>query len=120
MSPTTNFQVERIPFLDGGLVTSVSPRLIDQSRGICTDILNIDFSKPGIPSKRPGTESLYTAITDETVNSIFEYLKTSTGARHLLVGTEEGNLYVWDGEEWAPLATGLDGSPCGLLTLLTG
>jgi hypothetical protein len=111
MSPTTNFQVERIPFLDGGLVTSVSPRLIDQSRGICTDILNIDFSKPGIPSKRPGTESLYTAITDETVNSIFEYLKTSTGARHLLVGTEEGNLYVWDEEEWTPLATGLDGSP---------
>ena len=113
MSPSTQFQVERIPFLDGGLVTSVSPRLIDQSRGIASDILNLDFSKPGIPTKRPGTVSIYEPIEGETINSIFEYLKTSTGDRFLLAGTEEGNLYYWDTveEDWDIITYGLEGSP---------
>lgn len=86
---------ERILYLDGGLVTSYSPRLLDQTKGFASDILNIDFTKPGIPTKRPGTTVLYDPPTGETINNVFEYLKTSTGDRYVLISTDEGNVYYW-------------------------
>ncbi len=110
MSPLTEFQVHRIPFLDGGLVTSISPRLIEQNIGIASEVLNLDFSKPGIPTKRPGTLAILTPVVDQTIISVFEYLKTSTGTKHTMVHTEEGNLYCWCNinERWRTVKEGLE------------
>jgi len=111
MSPNTPIYVERLHYLDGGLVTSVSSRLIDQSRGFSSELLNFDLAQVGLPTKRPGTVELFTALTGKEINGLFEYLKTTTKEKWVLVSTTSGEIYYWDGTKWEELVTGLTGDP---------
>ena len=111
MSPESILEVERIHYLDGGLITSVSPRLLEQNRGPASELLNFDFALVGIPTKRPGTATLHDPITGKEITSLFEYLKTTTGATHIFAGTKDGIVYRWNGTAWVVIKSGLDADP---------
>lgn len=111
-----NFEQEpyiyRIHNLDGGLVTSISTRLLPQEQGVAGDILNFDFRYPGIPMKRKGTAESFPEPPVDKVFGIHRFERTFTDDEYILIACEEnedGKLMFWneDTEEWEVIKDGL-------------
>lgn len=106
---TNEAYIYRINTLDGGLVTSFSPRLLEQARGFSTELLNITLDYPGILMKRKGTEDTFSPAPGEVLGLI-EFERTFTDETFVLIPCVVGNytyLYYWDGSEWVELKTSL-------------
>ena len=97
--------IYRIPNLDGGLVTSISTRIIPQDQGLLGDVLNLDFKYPGIPMKRKGTTDILDDAPGSKVNGIYKFKRTFTEDEYILLATESV-LNYWDDEngEWATVS----------------
>ncbi len=100
--------IYRIHSLDGGLVTSISPRLLQQNQGLASDILNLDFVYPGIPVKRKGTEDTLDDASGDHINGLYKFDRTFTEDEYILLAdgfseTGETSLEYWDAENetWA-------------------
>jgi len=98
--------IYRIRSLDGGLITSFSPRLLDQQRGYSSDILNVAFDYPGIPSKRKGTQDYLDDAPDD-VRGLYEFERTFTEDKYVLLSCADGKLYRWDGTVWIEIKDSL-------------
>ncbi len=105
-----NFEQEpyiyRVYSLDGGLVPSFSPRLLDQQRGYSSDILNVEFEYPGIPNKRKGTED-YLDDAPDSVRGLYEFERTFTEDKYVLLACANGKLYRWDDTVWVEVKDAL-------------
>lgn len=93
----------------GGLVTDVSPLLLDRSLGYAKILNNADITTVGVLRKRPGTESLFYPVSGKIIG-MHQYVKTSTGDDYLIIAYEAEESVVvsyWDGEHWIGITTGL-------------
>ena len=96
-------QILRIPSLDGGMVTDVSPMLLDVTKGYMSRMLNFDFSRYGKLQKRPGIAPEYLSVADSIVGA-HEFIKASTGKNYKIVAHGTAIQY-WDGAAWVDLKT---------------
>lgn len=98
--PEQELRIHRINNLDGGLISSVSSRLLDQSGGMMSDIRNISFEYPGIVTKRLGTEEVFDEV-DGIINGLFEFEKTSEDESYVVIAHNHADDLVylyWDTE----------------------
>lgn len=100
-------EVYRVAMLDGGMVTNITPRLMEDSKGLARTFENLDTTRLGIPTKRPGTE-LALGVTANNILALYEFSKTSSTSRYILAahGTI---LQRWDTgtSAWIDVITGL-------------
>lgn len=90
-----------MPALDGGMVTDVSPKVLDMSKGYMSKAINFDFSRYGKLQKRPGIAPYLTPAADP-ITSSHEFLKASTGQNYKIIA--HGTIVqYWDGEAWVTL-----------------
>lgn len=101
-------EMYRIPRLDGGLATNVSPLLLDIQEGYCQEFMNMEITSIGTIDKRPGLAPVLES-TEKPIQGLYEYVKTTTGDIYKLI-ISNGVLYSWDedGEEWDEIESGLD------------
>ena len=110
--PEQELRIHRVNNLDGGLISSISSRLLDQSAGMVGDIRNLSFDYPGIVNKRRGTENTFSSITG-AIKGLFEFEKTSDNTSYVVIAVEhEGSLsyLYWDVDtsEWVSIIGGLN------------
>jgi len=114
-----NHDLLKIPKLDGGLVTDVSPALLDPQEGYCRDVLNLDFSNFGTPQKRPGIEPVYPALPESPILGIYDFKSRIKDREHLVVVAGQ-KLFYWDkdAEEWTQVmaSIGFDDEPVDMLS----
>jgi hypothetical protein len=91
----------RIPSLDGGMVTDISPKLLDMSKGYMARMTNFDFSRHGKLQKRPGIAPEFLAV-DNPILGAHEFIKASTADNYKIVAHGTVVQY-WDGEAWVTL-----------------
>ena len=80
----------RLPSLDIGWATNISPLLLEQNRGNSDLLQNIDVSTPGVPRKRPGVVEVLGATTNPIIHAK-EYTNLET---------DETYIVVFDGDDW--------------------
>ena len=87
-------RIHRINNLDGGLISSISSRLLDQAGGMVQDIRNLSFEYPGIVTKRRGTEEVFGELPGE-IKGLFEFEKTSEDASYVVAACKVSNDLVY-------------------------
>ena len=95
----TNYDLYKINRLDGGLVTDVSPSLLDPQEGFSLNLKNLDLSIIGIPKKRPGKETVL-ASTGKPVKGAHQFIRLSEEDYFNTTAVNDGNVLVWDGDSW--------------------
>lgn len=109
------YEVFRIPALDGGMVTSVSPRLLNQEQGLAAMVKNLDLTMPGVPKKRPAC--VEEQSTPEPPTGVHEYINLPLDKLYMLISYGEVIAYEEDGT-WHTLQAGLtDGIPMEFITM---
>jgi len=92
----------RVPRLDGGLVTDVSPVLLDVEEGTSADLLNLDLARIGRVRKRPGVATVDLPPVPDTgdlgITGLKEYKNVATRDLFLLAAADD-TIYYWDDEE---------------------
>lgn len=98
----TAYEVFRVPLLSGGMVESISARLVDQTKGFSTVFKNFDPSMLGLPIKRPAYKALtgvdYTFTDDLT--GIYYFNKQSANKEYFLrsYGSTVDAVDMFEGE----------------------
>lgn len=116
----TAYEPYRIPALDGGMVTSISGRRIDQSGGFSTLLQNFDTSMVGLPQKRPACVlAKEGAIPTGAAPTGLHYFKWQSEDKRYLIASSEDKVvaYSYENSAWDTVESGLDGAPVYFLTI---
>ena len=107
----------RIPTLDGGVMPSISPQLLESDRGYSSSVYNLDFTIPGVPVKRPGTTT-FVSPTTENILGCHSFTKLLTD-NHYMVVAQNGSLIVWDtlNNQWQTVVSGILSEEFDFLTI---
>lgn len=111
------YQAYRIPALDGGLVTDVSPRVLDQGQGYAKTIRNMDLTSVGIPKKRAGTKQMdLPALPDQCIG-LYKFVKLSSNLEYIMAAAGD-SVYFYDSDlvAWRPIKSNLKGTQYDFLT----
>lgn len=112
---TTLYEVFSIHSLDGGMATSFSPRLLDQSKGYARTFKNMENLLPGLPQKRPAVEEWLE--TANTPTGLHEFVKLSTEEKFILVSFTD-RVRSYHNGAWSDVVTGLEtGAPVYFITI---
>ena len=85
--------------LDAGVVTNISTRLIDSTKGYTSNLLNVSNTSPGILTKRPAIKKLY-SVAPAAILGVWEYLRAKDDEAVILIAAG-GSLYRWDADTTA-------------------
>ena len=81
----------RLPALDTGWATNISPMLLEQDKGYSDLLQNLDVSTPGVPKKRAGVVEVLDAATTNSIVHAKEYTNLETGTSYII---------AFDGGTW--------------------
>lgn len=115
----TEYETYRIPILSSGMVTSISPRQIDQAKGFSTVYKNYDSSMFGIPIKRPAYLPVDQLVFQESLTGIHFFNKQSVGEQYLIVSHNSGiaALQIKDNSETEITNQVTPGAPVYFITI---
>lgn len=101
----TQYEVYRLPTLDGGMVSSISNRILDHSRGFSAMLKNYDTSLLGLPIKRPG---IAPAIETNVIpTGIHKFNQQSSGKEFVLISNRDKVHYLYE-DAWTELVKDLE------------
>lgn len=81
----TAYEIYRIPSLSGGMVGSVSARLVDQTKGFSVMFKNFDPSMMGLPVKRPAYTKLPGYSLSGKLTGLHYFNKLSDSKNYMIV-----------------------------------
>lgn len=111
------YTTHRITTLDGGWVLDVSPGLLDQTVGYARELINIDLTAIGIPSKRPGLQKLHYPKLPDDCLGLHYYINMLEDTEQLIAAAgDKIVIYNDDTDTWDTIKDGLAGSPAQFLT----
>ena len=111
----SSYDIFHIASLDGGMVTSVSPRLLDQARGFSTNLENITTESPGVLKKRPAIKYMFDVPSG--THSIFHHKSMADNEEYFLAAAGTTVRKRQNGS-WSTIMTGLQaGKPMDFITM---
>lgn len=98
----SSYSLYKLRQLDGGLVTDVSPSLLNPAEGYSLNLKNFDLSVIGIPHKRSGIETVL-ATTGLPVKGAHQFVRLAEDGFHNVAAVDDGNVLVWKDGAWHKL-----------------